>query len=95
MSLQEIADWTVETFGARQAQIYGEELIASCGAAAAGQALGRDCRRLVDPDLPEDLKFLRSGQHFIIYIDDLERLVIVDFLHVRSDLPRRLSALQD
>ncbi|MAC77836.1 MAG: plasmid stabilization protein ParE [Rhodobacteraceae bacterium] len=94
-ALREIADWTIETFGERQAQIYAEDLIAACADAAAGRALARDCRRLVDPDLPEDLKFLRSGQHYIVFIDDPDRLVVVDVLHVRSDLPRRLAALQD
>lgn len=90
-SLQEIADWTRETFGARQAAAYGEDLIETCEAIAAGRALSRDCRRLIDPELPEDLRFTRCGQHFIVFIDGPEGVIVVDVLHVSSDLPRRLG----
>lgn len=92
-SLAEIARWTVETFGPRQAAAYEDDLIAVCIAIASGTALTQDCRRIVDPDLPEDLRFARAGQHFVIFIDGAEQVVIVDFLHVRSDLPRRLADL--
>jgi toxin ParE1/3/4 len=92
-ALQEIARWTAETFGPRQARAYGQELIDGCTALAAGRALSRPCRRLIDPALPEDLRFARVGQHFIVFIEAPERLTVIDVLHVRSDLPRRLAAL--
>ncbi len=94
-SLVEIARWTHETFGPRQAAAYEEDLIATCRDIAAGTALSQDCRRLVDPDLPENLRFARAGQHFVIFIEDAEQVIIVDFLHGRSDLPRRLAALTE
>ncbi|RDD69933.1 type II toxin-antitoxin system RelE/ParE family toxin [Paracoccus versutus] len=94
-SLVEIARWTYETFGPRQAEAYEDDLIAACRDIAAGTAMSQDCRRTIDPDLSEDLRFARCGQHFVIFVEDPEQVIIVDFLHGRSDLPRRLAALTD
>ncbi len=93
-SLIDIARWTVETFGPRQADAYEEDLIATCRDIAAGTALSQDCRRLIDPDLAEDLRFSRCGQHFIVFVEDPDQVIIIDFLHSRSDLPGKLAALQ-
>ena len=92
-SLVEIALWTVETFGPRQTVAYEDDLIARCGEIAAGTATTQGCRQLIDPDLPEDLRFARSGQHFIVFIEDAAQVIIVDFLHARSDLPGKIAAL--
>lgn len=94
-SLIEIARWTNETFSPRQAAAYEEDLIARFKEIAEGAALSQDCRRIIDPDLPEDLRFARCGQHFIIFVEDAEQVVVVDFMHTRSDLPRRLAALTE
>lgn len=93
-SLTDIARWTVETFGPRQADAYEEDLIAACRGIAAGTALSQDCRRLIDPDLAEDLRFARCGQHFIVFVEDPDQVIIIDFLHSRSDLPGKLAELQ-
>lgn len=90
-SLVDIARWTLQTFGPRQAAAYEEDLLDVCRSIAAGTASSQDCRRLIDPNLPEDLRFARAGQHFVIFIEDAEQVVIIDFLHGRSDLPRRLA----
>lgn len=92
-SLVEIALWTVETFGPRQAAAYEEDLIARCREIAAGTAITQGCRQLIAPDLPEDLRFARSGQHFIVFIEDATQVNIVDFLHARSELPSKIAAL--
>ena len=92
-SLLEIAHWTIDTFGPRQAAAYEDDLIATCRGIAAGTALSQDCRRLVDPDLAENLRFTRAGQHFVVFIEDADQVIIVDFLHSRADLPRRLANL--
>lgn len=94
-SLVEIAEWTLRTFGSRQAEAYEEDLIARCAEIAAGTASSQDCRRLIDPDLPEDLRFARAGQHFIVFVEDTESVIIIDLLHGRSDLPGKLAALSD
>ena len=93
-SLIDIARWTVETFGPRQADAYEEDLIATCRDIAAGTALSQDCRRLIDPNLFEDLRFSRCGQHFIVFVADVDQVIIIDFLHSRSDLPGKLATLQ-
>lgn len=92
-SLADIAVWTAETFGKRQAKAYAEDLIDACHALANGTAPSRDCRRLVAAELSEDLRYGRIGQHYVVFIATPERMVIVDFLHVRMDIPARLAAL--
>ena len=94
-SLIDIALWTVETFGPRQAAAYEEDLISVCRDIAAGIAQSQDCRRIFDPDLPEDLRFARAGQHFVVFVEGAEQVIIIDFLHSRSDLPGKLAVLQD
>jgi len=94
-SLVEIARWTFQTFGPRQAEAYEADLIARCVAIAAGEAPSQDCRRLIDPDLVDDLRFTRVGQHFIVFVDMPDQVIIVDVLQSQSDLPRRLAALGD
>ena len=92
-ALKDIAIWTVETFGRRQADAYAEDLIEKCQALADGAAPSKDCRRLVDPARPENLRYARSGQHYVVFIAAPDRMIVVDFLHVRMDLPARLAAL--
>jgi toxin ParE1/3/4 len=92
-ALTEIALWTVQAFGPRQAAAYEDDLIAGCRENAEGTAQSQDCRRLIDPGLPETLRFARAGQHFIVFIEDEAQVVILDFLHARADLPRRLAGL--
>ena len=94
-SLVDIARWTHETFGPRQAAAYEDDLITRCRAIAAGTAPSQDCRRLVDPDLPEDLRFVRAGQHVIVFTETADAVIILEVLHGRTDLPRRLAALAD
>ncbi|MCF6200363.1 MAG: type II toxin-antitoxin system RelE/ParE family toxin [Hyphomicrobiaceae bacterium] len=93
-SLLDIAHWTIETFGPRQARAYEEDLIARCSGIASGTVISQSCRALIDPDLAEDLRFSRSGQHFIVFVEDDTSIVIIDFLHVRSDLPEKLTRLE-
>ena len=92
-ALAEIAVWTVETFGERQAARYEADLIARCAALAEGSAPSRACRETIDPVLPERLRMARSGAHVIIFIDTPALLVIVDILHGARDLPRQLVGL--
>ena len=94
-SLIAIARWTYETFGPRQGRAYEDDLVARCQAIAAGGAPSQACRQVIDPDLPEDLRFTRAGQHLVVFVEDPDRLIVVDFLHARSGLPRRLRALAD
>ena len=92
-SLTDIALWTIETFGPRQAQAYERDLSAECERIAAGSVPSRSCRSAIDPGLPEELRFTRFGQHLIVFIEAPEQVVIVDFVHARRDLPGRLTDL--
>jgi toxin ParE1/3/4 len=80
-TLIDMASWTFETCGPRQAAAYEEDLIAVCRDIAAATATSRACREFRDPDLPEGLSFARAGRQFIIFIEDAEQVVIIDFLH--------------
>lgn len=93
-SLVEIAGWTLETFGPRQAAAYEEDLIARCDEIAAGTAPSQACAILVGDDESHDLQFTRAGGHFVVFLERPDMVVIVDFLHGRSDLPRRIASLR-
>jgi len=92
-SLIEIALWTIETFGPRQAQAYEEDLITRCSGIASGSVTSQSCRAIIGPDLKEDLRFARSGQHFIVFVEDDTSVIIVDFLHSRCNLPAKLASI--
>ena len=94
-SLLDIARWTFETFGPRQAAVYEEDLTERCVEIAEGTAVSRGCRQWIGPDLPEDLRVAQCGRHYIVFLENTDSVTIVDFLHVRSDLPRRLAAEVD
>ncbi|OYU17021.1 MAG: plasmid stabilization protein ParE [Rhodobacteraceae bacterium PARR1] len=95
LALADIAIWTEETFGTGQASAYAEDLIATCTALAEGTRPSRNCRGLVAADVPEDLRYARIGQHFVVFVLGPERMVVIDFLHQRMDIPARLAALGD
>ena len=92
-SLLAIAAWTLKTFGPHQARAYEEELIARCRGIADGTVASQSCRSLLDPGIDEDLRFVRCGQHFAVFIEDEATVSGLDFLHARSDFPARLARL--
>ncbi len=91
VSLVEIARWTIENFGLHQAELYEVELLTRCEALLNGQVHSRSCAVFVDD--AEDLRFVRAGEHFLVFLDRSDELIIVDILHSRSDLPRHVAAL--
>ncbi|WP_366946165.1 type II toxin-antitoxin system RelE/ParE family toxin [uncultured Maricaulis sp.] len=92
-AIQDIARWTVQTFGPEQADRYRQALIDTCSRVAGHQTFDQSCRRLVAHDLAEDLRFARCEQHFIVFVRDPGVVTIIDILHARSDLPGKLSRL--
>lgn len=92
-ALYEIVRWTLEHFGERQAQIYEDELLDRCDAIAAGTAFNQNCSALVDDLDTEELYFTRSGSHVIIYYETDDTISILDFLHGRTDLQKRIKAI--
>lgn len=91
-SLTGIASWTIKNFGMSQAEIYELELLNRCTEILNSQAHSRSCAILVDD--ADDLRFVRAGEHFLVFLDQPDEVVIVDILHSRSDLPRHLAALK-
>lgn len=90
-SLVEIARWTIDKFGQHQADLYEQELIARCQAITEGTAASRSCSILVEDAV--DLRYVRAGEHFLVYLDQPDSVIIIDILHSRCDLPRHVSAL--
>lgn len=90
-SLAGIADWTYEQFGPRQAEIYAAEVIARCEGIARGEVASRSCAVLVTG--AAELRYARAGEHFVVFLDRPDQVIVVDFLHGRSDLPRHIAAL--
>ena len=94
-SLVDIALWTIENFGSRQADIYEAQLIERCDGIASGTVMSRDCSVLVQDviELSAPLKYTRAGEHFIVSLEADDEIIVVDFLHGRSDLPKHIAAL--
>ena len=90
-SLTDIATWTIENFGLRQAEVYQEELLNRCAEILDGKTYSRSCGVLVDD--ADDLRFVRAGEHYLVFLDQTDEVVIVDILHTRSDLPRHVATL--
>ncbi|MBO6764419.1 type II toxin-antitoxin system RelE/ParE family toxin [Maricaulis sp.] len=91
-SLVDIARWTLKTFGPRQAEAYETDLIACCHEIANGTRFSQSCRQLVGAEMTEDLRYARAGEHFVVFLEAPAEIVIVDFLHARSDLPGKLRS---
>jgi len=90
-SLVDIARWTIQQFGVRQADIYETEVVARCEAIMRGDAVSQSCSVLIDDEA--DLRYARAGEHFVVFLERSTEVLIVDFLHSRSDLPRHIAAL--
>lgn len=90
-SLLEIASWTIENFGPLQAELYEAELLSRCDAILNGRAHSRSCAVLVEN--ADELRFVRAGEHFLVFLDRPDMVIIVDILHSRSDLPGHVAAL--
>ena len=90
-SLTEVARWTSENLGLCQAEPYEAEVLNRCEEILSGQAHSLSCPVLVDE--ADDLRFTRAGEHFLVFLDHPDEVVIVDILHARSDLSRHAAAL--
>jgi toxin ParE1/3/4 len=93
LSLVDIALWTFETFGPRQADAYEQDILAKMDDIAAGVAHTQSCRAIFGADLAEDVRFTRVGAHYLIYVEYQHSFVLLDLLHQRVDLPRHLAHL--
>lgn len=92
-TLAEIAAWTDDRFGRRQAERYRSEVIARLDALARNDLPGQDCSVLAG-EMAGALRFIRAGSHFAIYAEIDDEIVVIDLVHGRADLPSRLRALR-
>ena len=92
-SLDRIHDWTLLNFGPSQAQSYTLDILKRCYAVTEQSAAQQSCRDAFAADLREDLRFTRSGQHYIIFIESSSEVLIVDFVHSKSDIVGRLAKI--
>ena len=92
-SLDAISEWTLMQFGPHQAKTYLTELLARCHQLAEGSANHQSCREVFAADLRDDLRFTRSGQHFVVFVETGTEVVVVDFIHSRMDLPGKIAGL--
>ena len=86
-----IFEWTILNFGPAQAETYSAILEGACCRIVERTIQSQSCRAVFAPDLRDDLRFARAGQHFIIFIETEDSVLIVDFVHQSSNLPQRLS----
>lgn len=92
-SLVDIALWTFETFGPVQAAKYEQELVTRCQVIADGHAVTQSCAALIE-QAGDDLRFTRAGEHFVVFLEGPQQVIIVDFLHGRRDLQQWTRRLQ-
>lgn len=92
-SLTEIAQWTINTFGTQQADRYQSDLLTTCTNIASGTAQRQSCSILLGHDLQQPIFFSRCGGHYVVFAETEEVIVVLDILHQRSDLSRKIAAL--
>lgn len=96
----EIFAWTLDRFGERQAIAYRDTLIERINAIAAGQPPHpRPCDLLMGKNPgAKDLVYYREGGHYIVMRNVMrnseEALIVLEFFHQATELPRHLEALK-
>lgn len=95
-SLVDIFAWTLSHFGERQAIAYRDALIERINAIAAGEPPHPlPCGLLMDGHPgAKDLIFYREGGHYIVMRNSEQQLVVLEFFHQATDLPRHLEGLK-
>jgi len=93
-SLDEIAQYSRRTFGASRGKTYVQTLLDRCRDVAEGRVPHQSCRNHFAADLDQDLRFIRAGQHYVIFVEGLAEIAIIDFIHQSADIGGRLGGPQ-
>ena len=93
-NLIDIVVWTIERFGAQQAERYELLLINTCEGIADQSVQVRDCSYLTGDVQPSGIMFARAGRHFVLFQETEDRIVVLDFLHSASELVSQVKALK-
>lgn len=91
--LREILVWSIERFGVDRAERYKTDVLGRCEAIAAGHAQVRDGSRIADHPDADMLGFVRAGEHYIVFLEEPDGIVVIDLLHVRMNVAARIDAL--
>ena len=91
--LDEIYAFSVDRFGRRKAEAYHDTLIRACRHLCSGQKSSQSCRALFSGLLRADLRFARTGRHFVIFIDLESEIRVIDVVHQSANVLRRLEKL--
>ncbi len=94
-SLDAIAAFSRETFGNIRGQAYVATLLERCRKIALGQLQTRPCRSQFGDDLRDDLRFVRSGSHNVIFVETPSGVTIIDFIHQSADIGGRLGGPEE
>ena len=91
-SLVDIFAWTIEQFGERQALAYRDALIERIELISQGQPPHpRPCDQLMQG---HPIVYYREGGHHIVMRDSEDALIVLEFFHQATDLPRHLQTLE-
>lgn len=88
--LEDIARYSKETHGERQAKTYLQDIQKKAELAADLPGLGANLS-----GLPEQYRRLQAARHRLIYRYDNNRLIVVRILHERQELPPDLDVAED
>ena len=92
--LAEIAAWTFDRFGPAQASAYEAELLRRIDALTRAEAVSRPCAALLPGSAgARDLRYIRAGRHYLIFVERAEAIVILDFVHASRNLEKVLADL--
>lgn len=95
--LADILAWSVERFGAAQADAYAARLARRLEALAAGEGpKARPCDRLMrGVREASGLAFYREGSHYLILREGPETLEVVEIFHQRMNIEAHLGRLTE
>ena len=54
----------------------------------------QSCRTVFADDLRQDLRFARAGQHFVIFGEAVEQILIVDFIRQSAEIAAKSGSSQ-
>ncbi|EAR51401.1 hypothetical protein OG2516_15594 [Oceanicola granulosus HTCC2516] len=91
--LVEIFVWTLETFGPDQMDLYERQIVDRLDALARGDLPVRYADQLTGQAADGVIGFIRTGEHFALFLKVEDVYRVFDFLHVRSDIPDRLRTI--
>jgi toxin ParE1/3/4 len=94
-SLDQIGAYSRENFGKARGQAYVAALLDRCRAIASGRLPTRYCRDVFAPSLRAELRYTRSGRHFIIFLETPDEIQIIDFIHQSADIGGRLESPEE